>query len=270
MFRAAGRSLFWAGLALAAPAHAQPSPTAEYHANLLDGHPGDIFEVVITVRWPGIADAFDVPAPRPAEVDGLACTLVDTESSHDTRGSLVRFRWQVAATAPDTYALPRILPVVAYPRESPTPIAIQPLLPLEVTIRPRLSTGKRIAIIAAAGLGAGGIAVGALALGRRRADRHAAGDADAARRLEQAAHEARLADAVAHRVAGDHSAYLETLVALARDAGAPAAARTELAALHERIAFAGHRPAEHELERAAAIVRRLLTARPPSEDAPRT
>lgn len=270
VFRAAGRTVFvalpLAGLAGGPPAAASTPPGAQYHATLQDGRVGDIFEVVVTVHWPGAAQAYDVPPPHPVPDSGIVFALRQTTTDHDARGSRVEFRWQVTAREPGTYAMADLLPVVAYSAESPTPFAVPAELPAHVTIvRPR-SWATRAAGVAGAGLGAGAATLAVMTWTRRRAQRREAQEHAEARTADAQAHDERFARAQEQRVNGDYAAYCKTMRALARDVDAPAEVLRELDTLHERVVFGGHQPAPHELERAASLVRRLLKGSPTRED----
>ena len=255
-------------LAAPAPVFAQPQPVALYEANLHEGHTGDSFEVALTVRWSGAADAYDIPAPRPVPTAGLSFHMLGSESRHDGRSSRVRFRWRATALEPDDFPLHVLLPAIAYPADSPTPLTVRAEQPLTVAIARRRTPAATLGRLAAGLGGAVGLALAGAAVWRRRSARR---DGDASREALAALagrDKDRMADARRRRVEGEYARYLDVLLALAREHAAEAGALAELRALRERIAFASYQATDHELDRAEARVRRLLDDHqpPPSEE----
>ena len=235
---------------------AQAGPRATYEANLHEAHPGDALEVLVTVAWPGGADAYDVPAPKPTPVAGVRWRLIATESQSDADGTTLQFRWQMAVDAPGAYAVPTLLPVVAYAPDRSVPLVVAADLPLSVTVTPAVSPWVHIARYAGAGTAIALLAgLAAVSLRRRPAGRstaHAVETPDAARCRD------RLHAARGHRMEGHQDVYVRDVCNLARECGVAADQMDELTALRERVAFGGGHLTEAELDRAEAIVRRRI------------
>lgn len=247
-------------MAARAGAATPPVPVATYEANLHDARPGDAFEMAITVTWDGQADAYDIRIPEPEATDGVRFRMLGTESNTTGNRTRMRFRWQVAVDAPGTLSLSDLVPVMAYAPDQSAPLTVQPRQPLIVTVDGPPSRWRRVALFAVGGA-ALGLAVGGVLTLRRRHGHADAEETRAAERQHLDELAAELAEARAHRIAGDPRAYLHRLEAVAAACDLASEARDELRALAERTTFGSYQPTDEELDRAAALVRRRIETR---------